>query len=228
MSETRALTAALASPVFHGAASRSALHTSERHVDRWAPEGAGVTRGGAMRSLAFADRVASPWMSASHSAASRMFGAYAGGRTNERATPEVSWLFPRPWFQDELDWMAAARQGLEATPRSAALTTRGTFMPTARDGATSAGRESSWAQMAMPVLAPSVMSAVAPSMRPSALADHSPMAAGRVWSPSVSFAAVTAAEVMERHRVTSVLVVDDEGRLVGALNSNDLMRAKVI
>jgi arabinose-5-phosphate isomerase len=34
--------------------------------------------------------------------------------------------------------------------------------------------------------------------------------------------------VMEQHRVTSVLVVDDGGRLVGALNSNDLMRAKVI
>ncbi|ODU09548.1 MAG: arabinose-5-phosphate isomerase [Rubrivivax sp. SCN 71-131] len=40
--------------------------------------------------------------------------------------------------------------------------------------------------------------------------------------------AVNAVEVMERHRVTSVLVVDGEGRLVGALNSNDLMRAKVI
>jgi arabinose-5-phosphate isomerase len=40
--------------------------------------------------------------------------------------------------------------------------------------------------------------------------------------------AVDAAEVMERHRVTSVLAVDTEGRLVGALNSNDLMRAKVI
>jgi len=40
--------------------------------------------------------------------------------------------------------------------------------------------------------------------------------------------AVTAAEVMEQHRVTSVLVVDAQGRLVGALNSNDLMRAKVI
>ncbi len=40
--------------------------------------------------------------------------------------------------------------------------------------------------------------------------------------------AVEAAEVMERHRVTSVLVVDDAQRLVGALNSNDLMRAKVI
>ena len=40
--------------------------------------------------------------------------------------------------------------------------------------------------------------------------------------------AVAAAEVMEKHRVTSVLVVGDDGRLVGALNSNDLMRAKVI
>jgi arabinose-5-phosphate isomerase len=40
--------------------------------------------------------------------------------------------------------------------------------------------------------------------------------------------AVDAAEVMEQHRITSVLVVDADGLLVGALNSNDLMRAKVI
>ncbi len=40
--------------------------------------------------------------------------------------------------------------------------------------------------------------------------------------------AVDAAELMELHRITSVLVVDPEGRLCGALNSNDLMRAKVI
>jgi arabinose-5-phosphate isomerase len=40
--------------------------------------------------------------------------------------------------------------------------------------------------------------------------------------------AVEAAEVMEQHRVTSVLVVDAGQRVVGALNSNDLMRAKVI
>jgi arabinose-5-phosphate isomerase len=40
--------------------------------------------------------------------------------------------------------------------------------------------------------------------------------------------AVDAAGVMEQHRITSVLVVDAQGRLVGALNSNDLMRAKVI
>lgn len=40
--------------------------------------------------------------------------------------------------------------------------------------------------------------------------------------------AVEAVELMERNRITSVLVVDAEGRLCGALNSNDLMRAKVI
>ncbi|MBL8387424.1 MAG: KpsF/GutQ family sugar-phosphate isomerase [Hydrogenophaga sp.] len=40
--------------------------------------------------------------------------------------------------------------------------------------------------------------------------------------------AVVAAELMEASRITSVLVVDGAGALVGALNSNDLMRAKVI
>ncbi len=40
--------------------------------------------------------------------------------------------------------------------------------------------------------------------------------------------AVDAADLMERHRITSVLVVDEAGVLCGALNSNDLMRAKVI
>jgi arabinose-5-phosphate isomerase len=40
--------------------------------------------------------------------------------------------------------------------------------------------------------------------------------------------AVEAADLMELHRITSVLVVDAVGQLCGALNSNDLMRAKVI
>jgi arabinose-5-phosphate isomerase len=42
--------------------------------------------------------------------------------------------------------------------------------------------------------------------------------------------AVEAADLMEQHRITSVLVVDDDAgeRLVGTLNTNDLMRAKVI
>jgi arabinose-5-phosphate isomerase len=45
---------------------------------------------------------------------------------------------------------------------------------------------------------------------------------------AASALAVEAAELMEQHRITSVLVVDADGRLCGAVNSNDLMRAKVI
>lgn len=40
--------------------------------------------------------------------------------------------------------------------------------------------------------------------------------------------AVEAADLMEAHRISSVLVVNAEGRLCGALNTHDLMRAKVI
>jgi arabinose-5-phosphate isomerase len=40
--------------------------------------------------------------------------------------------------------------------------------------------------------------------------------------------AVEAADLMEMAKITSVLVVDDEGVLIGALTSNDLLRAKVI
>lgn len=40
--------------------------------------------------------------------------------------------------------------------------------------------------------------------------------------------AAEAAQLMEQHRITSVLVTDGAGVLVGAINTNDLMRAKVI
>ena len=40
--------------------------------------------------------------------------------------------------------------------------------------------------------------------------------------------AVEAADLMESHRITSVLVLDAQGHLCGAVTSNDLMRAKVI
>jgi arabinose-5-phosphate isomerase len=64
-------------------------------------------------------------------------------------------------------------------------------------------------------------------------ADLRAMRAGDVMSASPKLVradalAVEAAELMERHRVTGLLVVDDTGLLVGAINSNDLMRAKVI
>ncbi len=40
--------------------------------------------------------------------------------------------------------------------------------------------------------------------------------------------AAQAAELMEKHRISCLLVLDDQGRLCGALNTHDLMRAKVI
>lgn len=40
--------------------------------------------------------------------------------------------------------------------------------------------------------------------------------------------AVDAVDLMERRKITSVLVVDAAGQLCGAVNTNDLMRAKVI
>ena len=64
-------------------------------------------------------------------------------------------------------------------------------------------------------------------------ADLRAMRAGEVMSAKpkavrADALAVEAAELMERHRVTGLLVVDGAGSLVGAINSNDLMRAKVI
>ena len=40
--------------------------------------------------------------------------------------------------------------------------------------------------------------------------------------------AAEAAALMEQHRITVLLALDEQARLVGAVNSNDLMRAKVI
>jgi arabinose-5-phosphate isomerase len=64
-------------------------------------------------------------------------------------------------------------------------------------------------------------------------ADLRALRAGEVMSQApktipADALAVEAADLMEQHRVTGLLVVDAEQRLVGAINSNDLMRAKVI
>jgi len=43
-----------------------------------------------------------------------------------------------------------------------------------------------------------------------------------------SHLAVEAAQLLERHQINGLLVVDDAGRLVGALNLHDLLRARVL
>jgi arabinose-5-phosphate isomerase len=45
---------------------------------------------------------------------------------------------------------------------------------------------------------------------------------------SVNALAALAAQIMEDHRITSLLVVDEQQRLCGFINTNDLLRAKVI
>ena len=63
--------------------------------------------------------------------------------------------------------------------------------------------------------------------------DVLPLKAHEVMKPQPSTIhqdalAAQAAQLMEQLRITSLLVVDQDNRLCGALNSNDLMRAKVI
>jgi arabinose-5-phosphate isomerase len=63
--------------------------------------------------------------------------------------------------------------------------------------------------------------------------DLRPLHAAEVMKPnprtiSVHALAAQAAQIMEEQRITSLLVVDDQQRLCGFINTNDLMRAKVI
>src|SRR5262245_49867787 len=112
-SEGRALSAALSAPVpFRTRATSGILHTAERHVQRYAPETEGAQRSRGLGAFAFVDRLVVPWvMAAQQSASLRLFGEYLAKGPGERAGRNVSWVFPRPWYQDELDWVAAARQG---------------------------------------------------------------------------------------------------------------------
>src|SRR5262245_8564251 len=126
--EPRALSAALAAPAFATRAGGLAMHAANRHVERWAPE-AGASRVRPLRSLGFVDRLIAPWIeSAQRSASLRLFGEYTATGFGERSPASVSWVFPRPWYQDELDWMAAARRAPQHEASPALLTTRGTYV----------------------------------------------------------------------------------------------------
>ena len=94
--EPRALGAALSAPAFVTRGYSVAMHTANRHVERWAPEAeAGRVR--SMRSLGFVDRLVAPWIqTAQRSASLRLFHQYAHTGLGEREAGAVSWVFPRP------------------------------------------------------------------------------------------------------------------------------------
>ncbi len=55
------------------------------------------------------------------------------------------------------------------------------------------------------------------------------MASACAWALAGAQAlAAQAADMMEAHRINCLLVTDADGRLIGAVSTNDLMRAKVI
>src|SRR5205814_364087 len=92
-----------------------------------------------MHTLGFVDRLVAPWVeTAQRSASLRLFSQYARTGASDREPSPVSWVFPRPWYQDELDWMTAARQvqaqssSSEAARAPTLLTTRGTFVAPAQ------------------------------------------------------------------------------------------------
>jgi hypothetical protein len=186
--EPRALTAALQSPAFVTRGGGLALHAANRHVERYAPE-QGASRSRPLRNLGFVDRLVAPWIeSAQRSASLRMFSQYISAGVSERPAPSTaSWVFPRPWYQDELDWMAASRAvaGQTAMDQGSApnlLTTRGTYVAP------------------MPEQAPIALPAqlyeyIAPSL---SVARPDVQVSGETYSPLVPFAAANAAHVMAR------------------------------
>jgi hypothetical protein len=194
--EGRALSAALSAPTpFRTRAGTAALHGAERHVQRYAPEADGEKRRGSLGALAFVDRLVLPWVApARQSSSLRMFGHYLAHGAGERAAAPVSWLFPRPWYQDELDWMAAARAGVDAEgtlSASGLYTTRGTY----------AERPSAAAQAAP---SPASLGFVAPSLAPAASAP----AFDQVWSPLVAGDAAASARLVQ----IAVAASGDAGR----------------
>ena len=191
-----------------------ALDAADRHVERWAPEDAPA--GGApatgrrrwshasMRWLGFVDRLISPWLEAAQRSASlRMFAQYSAHGMPEREGSAVSWVFPRPWFQDEPDWMAAARlagqrkRAEEAPSAPALLTTRGTFV------APDAPQPAAPRAYAAPALPAELYEYVAPSLSVAAPVEvaSGPLGAparGEAYSSLLPLAAVQAAELAAR------------------------------
>src|SRR6185436_19984727 len=201
--EPRALGAALAAPAFVTRGHGVAMHAANRHVERWAPETT-AKRVRSMHALGFVDRLVAPWVeTAQRSASLRLFSQYARNGASERDASPVSWVFPRPWYQDELDWMASARQvhtqtapSWSGSPESrpaapTMLTTRGTFVAPAQSVIAAP-------PVAMPAalyeyIAPSL--SLAASQRPAipGVGFGGETVARDAYSPLISLAAVQAA-----------------------------------
>ncbi|MDQ3364227.1 MAG: hypothetical protein M3680_02200, partial [Myxococcota bacterium] len=202
--EPRALSAALAGPTFATRGGGLAMHVADRHVERWAPE-TSASKNRQLRSQGFVDRLIAPWIeTAQRSASLRLFSQYRSDGAGERPPSAVSWVFPRPWYQDELDWMAAARQapamGSSREVAPSLFTTRGTYVAPSSSAAQPARASAALPAALYEYVAPSLSVAAAPGpiggvgYGGESLRD----AHAQPYTSLVSLAAVQAAEVMSR------------------------------
>ncbi|WP_045119106.1 hypothetical protein [Haliangium ochraceum] len=206
--------------------STMALSASERHIDRLAPERGTSRRVRSLGALAFADRRIGRYLGPAQRNPLRMFATEdsAAEEVAELAPEPANWLFPRPWYEDELGWLEAARQGAAAAAAAGVRTpTRAPAgrVVTAQPGnagvslgpAATAGAASglSVAPLSLELIAPSLRRAAAPSRATSALrrgptASAAGAAGGR--APSIGGAApMSSARASDRAlRVWSPLV----------------------
>ncbi len=212
---TRAIdSVASASSSFVPRGATLARAASARVVDRWAPERGAASHSRSLGAVAFADRLLTGYVANSGAAGMSLSGsglAYTEAPVRERmfrSAPPTSWLFPSPWYQDELDWLEAARQAqyddsprgqvarAMSMPPSALPLVAPTLAPTRR---APSSMTSAVAQAAAAPFAggrgpfgdgPAVV--VAPTRRAASIAAQTL----RAWTPLVGFAAVQAAEVM--------------------------------
>lgn len=186
--EPRGIAAAMAQPAFSPRMGQSALGAADRATRRWAPESP-EDQPRSMRSLSFVDRMVSPWVTAAQrSAGLRMFSQYASSETPERVISGVSWVFPRPWYQDELDWIAASRASQAG--QDMIFTTRGTY-------AQAADRRRETSLPSLEYVAPSFSPATSDSTPAySPLVSHSSYSAASVVAQSMQ--AIAAAGAMAR------------------------------
>lgn len=174
--EPRGIAAAMSQPAFSTRMGQRALGVADRATRRWAPEAA-EDQPRSMRALSFVDRMVAPWVTAAQqSAGLRMFSQYASNDVPERNISGVSWVFPRPWYQDELDWISASRASRAG--HDMIFTTRGTYA-----AASDRQREVS--------VPPQLFEFVAPSFAPAS--SEGSVAA---YSPLVSHSSYSAASVV--------------------------------
>jgi hypothetical protein len=120
-----------------------AMRASERHIDRMAPERDAMRRSRSLATLGFSDRVIGPYVIPAQQSPLRMFSSEeALAEAGSDPSPEIeptSWIFPRPWYLDELGWLQSTRASAMATEGRAERAARAAAVRPAQPASSRAG-----------------------------------------------------------------------------------------